>query len=301
LDPILAAIEAPASVAVQAAASQLLAEATYRAIAGVLDPRGIDHLVLKGPHLGAMVYDEAWQRDYGDLDLLIREGQFEEALSALLSSGFTLKAPPAGREATIATAYDRGVVSPHGWLVELHRAFSPYGLYRVDYDALFARAVPFRFGGVEARGLAVEDLLLHLVIHAAKSQFFAIEPKHVQDVALLVARQPIEWETFLTQAEGAGCRTAAWVLLSAAVTIDGAKIPEEVLDRLRPSRARRWWLGLWLTWQRFPLFRWDWLPSWLRWLVVTPAVVNGFWHGAAIGLRFAGLRLRDVAGGVTRR
>jgi len=226
--------------------------------------------------------------------VLVRPGQFQDALAALLDNGFSLKASPAGREATITSTYDRGLVSPHGWLVELHRAFSPYDLYPVDYEALFCRAVPFRFGQVTALGLAPEDLLLNLVIHAAKSQFFAIEPKHVRDVALLVARQPIAWETFLRRVGAAGCRTAAWVLLSAAVNCDGAPVPGEVLDRLRPSLARRWWLGRWLTWERYPLFRWPWLPLWLSRLMVVPALVDGFWHGMASGLRFAAVRVRDV-------
>lgn len=293
--------EMPLAPAVRVTGVQLVAEATYQVIARAFDARGIEHLVLKGPHLGALVYDEAWQRDYGDLDLLIREGQFEEALSALLSSGFTPRWPMAGREATIAAAYDRGVVSPHGWLVELHRAYTAYDLYQVDYDALFSRAVPFRFGRVEALGLGREDLLLHLIIHAAKSHFRNIESKHVRDAALLVMRCPVAWELFVACAAGAGCRTASWVLLSAAVTIHGAPVPDQVLHRLRPSLPRRWWLGLWLTGEQFPLFRRQGLPRWWGRLVVAPAIVDNFWHGLASGLRFASVRLRDVAGGVTRR
>ncbi len=269
------------SPAVRVMGGHLVAEAAYRIITGVLGARGIDHLLLKGPHLGAMVYDAAWERDYGDLDVLVRAGQFQDALAALLDNGFSLKACPAGREATMESYYNRGLVSPHGWLVELHRTFCAYELYPVDYEALFCRAVPFRFGQVTAMGLAPEDLLLHLVVHAAKSQFRIIEPKHVRDVALLVARQPIEWETFLRRAGEAGCRTGAWVLLSAAVNSDGAPVPGEVLDRLRPSLARRWWLGRWLTWEGFPLFRWPWLPWWLSRLMVAPALVDGFWHGMA--------------------
>ncbi len=100
--------------------------------------RGIDHLLLKGPHLGAIVYDEVWERDYGDLDVLVRPGQFQDAVLALLDNGFSRRVGPAGREATMASTYDRGLVSPLGWLVELHRAFCPYDLYPVDYEALFS-------------------------------------------------------------------------------------------------------------------------------------------------------------------
>ena len=280
--------------AVRVMAGHLAAEAAYRIIHRVLGARGIEHLVLKGPHLGAMVYDAVWERGYGDLDVLVRPGQFQDALLGLLDNGFSLKAGPARRGATIDSSYNRGLVSPLGWLVELHRAFCAYDLYPVDYEALFSRAVPFRFGQVEALGLAPEDLLLHLVIHAAKSQYRTLEPKHVRDVTLLVAHQPMHWEPFLMRARESRCRTAAWVLLSAAVKIHDAQVPDEVLRRLRPSWVWRWWLGRWLTMERFPLFRRPGLPLWLGRLLVAPAVVDGFWHGVASGLRFASLRLRDV-------
>jgi hypothetical protein len=296
-----AAAELPIAPAVRVTGVQMVAEATYQVIARAFDARGIDHLVLKGPHLGALVYDEAWQRDYGDLDVLVRREQFAAALVALVDSGFSLQAGRPGREATIGSYYNRSLLSPQGWLVELHRAFSAYDLYRVDYDALFSRAVPFRFGRVGALGLGREDLLLHLIIHAAKSHFRYIETKHVRDAALLVMRCPVAWELFVARAAEAGCRTASWVLLSAAVTIHGAPVPDQVLHRLRPSLPWRWWLGLWLTGEQFPLFRRQGLPLWWGRLVVAPAIVDNFWHGLASGLRFASVRLRDVAGGVTRR
>ena len=69
-----------------------------------------------------------------------------------------------------------------------------------------------------------------------------------------------------------------------------------MLHHLCPSLARRWWLGLWLTWERFPLFRWRRLPLWLGRLLVAPAIVDRLRDGVASGLRFAKLRVRDVAG-----
>ena len=194
-------------------------------------------------------------------------------------SGFRGRDPGAlgwaGRGATIDAYHNRGLLAPQGWRVELHRAFSGYELFRIDYEALFARAVPFRFGAVEARGLALEDLLLHLVVHAAKGHFRSIAPKHVQDVALLAALHRVSWAIFLTRAEEAGGRTASWVLLSAAARIHGAAIPEDMLRRLRPSLARRGWLGLWLTVERFPLFRWPRLPLRQSFGGVTPPTGPG--------------------------
>ncbi len=282
------------SSAVRVLTGQLVAQAAYRIIKRVMDSRGLEQVLLKGPHLGAIVYDKAWERSYGDLDVLVRPVQFQEALAALVENGFSLEAGPADRSATIESYYNRALISPHGWRVELHRAYCAYNLYSIDYEALFSRAVSFRFGQEPALGLALEDLLVHLVIHAAKSKFRTIQPKHVRDVALLVARQPIQWEIFLTRCREAGCCRAACVMLTAATKIHGAVIPDEVLRRLRPSLALRWWLGLWLTMEHFPLFRWPWLPLWLGRLIVAPVIVDGFWHGMASGLRFLSVRVRDV-------
>ncbi len=284
------------SPAARVVVEQLLAEVAYRELARILDGCGMDHLLLKGPHLGATVYDDPSQRAYCDLDVLVRARQFEEAIAALIAGGFRFKAPMARRSATRAFAYERTVVSPHGWLIEVHRTLAPHGQYPVDYEALFARAESFRFGQVPAHGLSPEDLLLHLVIHAAKTQFSNIEPKHVRDVALLVARRPMQWAMFERLAKEAGCSAAAWVWLSAAAKIDAAPIPEEVLRRIRPAAMRRGWLGLWLTHERFPLLCRPGLPGWLRRLLVAPALIDRFRHGAACGWRFAIIRFRDLIG-----
>jgi hypothetical protein len=293
--PSTATGEERISPAARVAGGQLLANAAYQELARILDGRGMDHLLLKGPHLGATVYDDPSQRAYCDLDVLVRARQFEEALAALRAGGFRFKAPMARRSATQAFAYDRTLVSPHGWIVEIHRASRPTPVSG-RLRGVVSRAEPFRFGPIPARGLAPEDLLVHLVIHAAKSQFWLIEPKHVRDVALLVARRPLQWAMFERLARAAGCSAAAWVLLAASAKIHGAPIPEEVLRRIRPAAARRGWLGLWLTHERFPLLRRPGLPGWLRRLLLAPALIDSVRHGVACGWRFAIIRIRDRIG-----
>lgn len=280
----------------QVAVAQMVAEATYRSIAEVLARRGIDHLLLKGPHLGAIAYDEAWQRAYCDLDVLVRAGQFLEAAAALTAADFSLRTPPAGRGETIAVRYNWGFVAPSGMAIELHRQLSGYGLFPVDQEGLFDRAVEFPFGQTVARGLALEDLVVHLVIHAAKGHFRDMAAKHVEDVGRLTARQPVAWEVFLARAREARCRTAAWVLLSAARRIHGAAVPEEVLARLRPSLLRRCWLGAWLRRDRFPLFRFSGMPFGLGRALVGPALADRLWDAVTVGLRYLAVRVRDVVG-----
>ena len=275
--------------ATQVVAGHMAAEAAYREVRPMLDSRGIECIVLKGPHLNAEYYGSTPPREYTDLDLLIRPGQFEDAVSSLMSGGFTPIKGPEGR-------YVRGFNSPQGWPVELHRAFESYGLFRVDYEALFERSTNFQFGAESAKGLAREDLLLHLVMHAAKSHFRQIGRKHIDDIALVVKR-PIRWEVVLERAREFRCSSASWICLSASSLICHADVPLGVLEQLQPSLPRRKWLSLWLTCETYPVFKWMHLPVWIGRIVVLPAIVDRLYDGVFSASRFA----RVWATGVVKR
>ncbi len=274
---------------------QMMAESVYRQVCRALEASGVEHLLLKGPHLGAIAYEEPWHRRYGDLDILVREACFSVAVDALKAAGFMSEAAPSGRDATHAGYYNHAVVSPNGLYVEVHRAFEAYGLYRIDYDALFERSVPFKFGKTASRGLSPEDLLLNLVVHAAKSLFRVIEAKHVEDVAALSRAQLVDWQRFSALAKASGSATAAWVLLSAACTLHRAAIPAAVLRGLEPSVGRKVWLRRFVRWDRFPMSVGPGRPLWAIRLGLGPVIVDRFRDSGRSAFRFALTRAKDVA------
>ncbi|MEJ2068649.1 MAG: nucleotidyltransferase family protein [Deltaproteobacteria bacterium] len=59
-----------------------------------LDEAGIAVIVLKGAALAATVYEDIGLRPMGDLDLLVREEEFQEALDVLLSIGYMQEPMP---------------------------------------------------------------------------------------------------------------------------------------------------------------------------------------------------------------
>ena len=236
-------------------AHQLRAEATLKKAQELLAEKGIRILVLKGPHLGNTVYDSPADRLYGDLDVLVRSVDFESSVNALLENGFQ---PFAYN--TFAPQIQRDFKhwefrSPLGIVVELHRWLSGHDRYTVDMDGLFARAESFRFGGVDALGLAPEDLLLHLCLHMGTSYFSVIERKHIRDIALLIRKRPIAWPVFLRRTGRAGARAIAYYSLLAAKKQDSASIPDEVMKTLCPMRARRWWIEKHVDAASFPVYR----------------------------------------------
>ncbi len=287
---------APDDLRLTVLARHMMAESVYGRFADALAPLAIEHLVLKGPHLASIAYPRPEDRDFVDLDVLVRPEAVEPATEALVGAGFEREVISAERMATADAAYDRTFFSPQGFTVEVHHALAPHGMYALDTGELFLRAVPFRFGRRQARGLSVEDLLLHLVIHAAKSHFRHLEPKHLRDVRELVAHQPIDWGVFVARVTEVGARTAAWIFLSAAAAVESAEVPGHVLRELRPSKARRLWLRPWLRPRSFPLLRRSELPMWLARLVISPGMMDGVRQSARSVARFSAVRLRDAIG-----
>ena len=176
------------------AVRQLATELEIAALQELLLPQGITPVVLKGPHLGSVIYADALERDYCDLDILVRPDSFMRAVALLEAAGYRRLNGTPGRSATAESFYNWSLASPAGVHLELHRELAPRGRYPVDIDAMVAQAREFRIGRVTARGLRPEHLLTHLVIHVLKS-YFIVEEKHYRDIALspgpAAGRQPV--------------------------------------------------------------------------------------------------------------
>lgn len=274
-------------------ARQVLAESIYQRIHVALSRAGIEHLVLKGPHLASSFYPRPWHREYNDIDVLVRPLDFQTAIKALVQAGFSVKPSRRERQATSAAAYDCPLLATDGSIIELHRDLSPHGLYPVDPEGLFRRSQAFQFGSTAAMGLANEDLLLHLIIHAAKSQFGLIERKHLRDIRMLLSHGQLDWNQFIAVATVAGCRAAAWFFLRAAERQEGVRLPIDTMSRLVPGRIRRGWAPLWLDLGCFPMLRYPRLPKSLRRLALAPVLVDRWGQLIQAAARFAATRIAD--------
>jgi len=234
---------------------QLRAEITFRKIRDLFSGEGIDVLLLKGPHVGSTVYNSPLDRLYGDLDILVKPGEFDCAAALLLNHGFEPFAFDAYTPEIQQDFKHWEFRSPMGILVELHRWLSGHDRYPLDIDGFFNRAEKFRFGETDALGLGTEDLLLHLCLHMGGSFFHVIERKHVLDIALLTRKRLLNWDDFLARCRQFRMQTIVYYSLLAAREQDGGEIPEAVLARLRPGWLRRLWLGRYLSPGNFPIYR----------------------------------------------
>jgi Uncharacterised nucleotidyltransferase len=106
--------------------------------------KDIPALVVKGPVLAMQAYGDPVMRRYGDLDLLVRQGEIRRATEFLLAEGF---------EATIFGAIDAGKIpgqylfakQEQNLIVELHNDLTlRYFPRRVPLEKFLARGILVR-------------------------------------------------------------------------------------------------------------------------------------------------------------
>jgi len=285
----------PAGDRALVARKQFLAELAFAQARDALAPAGIEPIVLKGAHLGHTFYSDPREREYCDLDLLVRKEHFEEAARLLAGAGFRPPVLEGRRALTLRSFYCWPFDAPNGTVIELHRELAGHGRYPVESAALFDRAVPFRFGAEPARGLGLEDLLLHLSIHLAKSYFRNIEEKHIRDLDTILRKAAPDWDAFVARARVAGCAAGAYWGLRAAQAQYGTPLPPGVLASLRPGRLRRMWLWGFLNPAKTPCYRWGHHPTWLVQALVALPLVDPVRRWPEILTRYLRLRGGEIA------
>jgi hypothetical protein len=136
-----------------------------------LSAAGLDLLVLKGPAVAHAVYADPALRSFTDLDIMVRERDWEEVHRLLTALGFEQAEgwpTPPPKPHPRAVVYETTYRSPdRGLLVEVHYDdLLNAGLRSRDIEGFWRRAARIDAGGMPIRTLALEDHLVHLCAHA---------------------------------------------------------------------------------------------------------------------------------------
>lgn len=224
-------------------------------VLSVLVAAGIPTIVLKGPALALTIYPDPALRVIGDLDLLVRREQVEQAMAALHSLGY---GPPEheppysleylarfGRHLQLQRRDRTGTLDleVHWTLIgELWAG----AVTAIDVEGLWARAVPLQGEGWRARQLSPADTLLHLALHATLMHGFTeLGLRIYVDVDRLVRHHAAGqeagafWAQVIALARAQRLATLLYITLMLARDLLGTPLPASVLAALRPGGVQQ--------------------------------------------------------------
>jgi hypothetical protein len=206
---------------------------------GLMEENGISAIPYKGPVLAAAAYGSVALRQFGDLDILVREQDAMRAKDLILSSGYgPLYQGPAEQQAVFHAArkvYEM-VRNDGRVVVELHWAVTSRTFYfPLDPASLWDGVQTVSLEGRQVRNLCPEDLLLVLCVHGAKHHWGKL--MWICDIAEVVRSyaDKLDWSRLMTRARSLGAARILSLALFLARDLLGAAVPEDVWRRVKAA------------------------------------------------------------------
>ena len=186
----------------------------------LLEAHGIPCIPYKGPVLAASVYGNLAFREFGDLDILVRERDYESAQRLFIDLGFRL---------TLEHEWESEFVDESGTVaVDLHRRIAPHEFPSpLTFDYLCKRLQPVALLGGTAATLCPEDTLLMLGMQITKDG--NLQLSKICDIAeLLRVHQHLNWARVLKETKRLGGQRM--LLYGVRLTSDllGTALPQEL-------------------------------------------------------------------------
>jgi len=200
---------------------------------------GIEALVTKGPVLSVRCYGDPGMRQYGDVDLIVRDKDIQRSTEAMIALGYMSKVPVAAIQASkIPGEYIFRKPNAHV-LIEFHteRTFR-YHPRALQIENLFERRAFVTIDGRDVPALSLEDELILICVHGAKH--FWERLMWIADVAALISLKhapALDWDRVVAVAREAGAERILRLGLRLASDVLGADLPAHLEPGIRSDRA----------------------------------------------------------------
>ena len=193
----------------------------------VLKDEGIPVIVLKGTHLGEVVYGNVGVRTVSDVDLLFKKEDLARG-QKIMGTGYS--------------ALSSHLPLDIHWNIDLSIA-----CLNIDIEKVWERAQPAVIADVEVLVLSPEDLLLHLCTHLSFHHLFQFAGlRTLCDIRETIKHYhtQMEWDQVWRRARNWGASNSVYLTLLFARDLLGAQVPDDVMEALEPDafdpRVRTW-------------------------------------------------------------
>ena len=197
---------------------------------------GIEVAVFKGPAVALVAYGQIAQREFTDLDFLVRPEDFKRARLVLGRIGYHQISP------TVTNwKYEKDIQLIRGMdgiLVELHWALnSPHSRFPLDATGVWDRLETVCVLHERIRTLSLEDTLIALCIHAAKHNWISL--KWTFDIARILTGKvsALNWAALLQRGAAVGCNRTLFFGYHLAGLLFDVKMPHGMTARIQPSTS----------------------------------------------------------------
>lgn len=229
-----------------AARNHLFTEELCRVLQ-LFESGGIRAVPFKGAALAAALYGDVSQRQFNDLDIMVRREDVLKACALLRGQGYRAEQElsDVDARALLKIECERMFIRKEGRIyLDLHWGLVPrYFPIRPEIENIWQRLTKISLGNCEALSFSVEDQLLILSINAGKE--FWPHAGDLCDIARLIKiSPPPDWEKLLSEAKRAGAGRMLSVSLWLAQELLGAMVPPKILqgitaDKETEALARR--------------------------------------------------------------
>jgi predicted component of type VI protein secretion system len=188
---------------------------------------GINVLLTKGPALSVRCYGKPDMRQYGDLDLIVREADMRRATQAMIDLAYEPRIPLSAIDAKKSPGEYVFRKPGTNVLIEFHteRTFR-YHPRRLPIEKLFQRRALVAIDGRDVPALSLEDELILICVHGAKH--FWERLMWIADVAALIsAKQAPDWSRAMAAAREVGAERILRLGLRLAADVLGAQLPAQ--------------------------------------------------------------------------
>ncbi len=238
-------------------------------VATAFATEGILLVALKNSGIARGIFLEPAGCPMGDVDVLVRPGDFRCANALLMRLGYKLGSRSPLEVNGLVEAERNGgaeytVTLPNGGTLWFELQWRPIAGRWIQPDQepkaddLLARSVPIP--GSAVRLLSPGDNLLQVCLHTAKHSYVRAPGFRLHtDVDRIVRRCPLDWGLFLQRVEQTQVRTAVYFSLEIPHQLLHTPIPDWVLRQLQPAAWKEYVVLSWL--RRVGLFN----PNQRKW------------------------------------
>jgi len=209
-------------------------------IIGHLQAAGISVLALKGIVLALTCYEKMSLRPMGDVDVLVKRKDCMRALDELERLGWRLQSVQRPRDtADFAIRHACVFEDPSNSevSVDLHWRLLWMQDSEEAGEALWRRAVPLKFDGMQFLTPCTADMLVHICAHGARWNDFP-PLRWIVDAVLLLRNYGIDWTHLREQSARLRLDLQLADTLTYLHDVMRAPIPQEIRDDLANSQIR---------------------------------------------------------------